>query len=212
MAYLNANLPIINCLIRNEFLFNHEKGHGEFTPADVHSVASIQGRSPLFEAFLENGVNWTRRPIHAFAWNKKAEVLPLTEHIYWDCFSDYVDVKVRERLGGLRADLISVTGVKRQGLYLFTIDWSHQDKNMVDTGFSETPEHKCGHVFKMDNGNYFIYPNNRIIWMDRAWTLNRIESNPGYKIDMNIYSVESEGNFSTDYSYMTEFTKDKELD
>ena len=77
MAYLNANLPIINCLIRNEFLFNHEKGHGEFTPADVHSVASIQGRSPLFEAFLENGVNWTRRPIHAFAWNKKAEVLPL---------------------------------------------------------------------------------------------------------------------------------------
>ena len=212
MAYLNANLPIINCLIRTEFLFNHEKGHGEFTPADVHSVASIQGRSPLFEAFLENGVNWTRRPIHAFAWNKKAEVLPLTEHIYWDCFSDYVDVKVRERLGGLRADLISVTGVKRQGLYLFTIDWSHQDKNMVDTGFSETPEHKCGHVFKMDNGNYFIYPNNRIIWMDRAWTLNRIESNPGYKIDMNIYSVESEGNFSTDYSYMTEFTKDKELD
>ena len=212
MAYLNANLPVINCLIRNEFLFNHEKGQGEFTPADVHSVASIQGRSPLFEAFLENGVNWTRRPIHAFAWNQRAEVLPLTEHIYWDCFSDYVDVKVRVRLGGLRADLISITGVKRQGLYLFTIDWSHQDKNMVDTGFSETPEHKCGHVFKMDNGNYFIYPNNRIIWMDRAWTLNRIDSNPGYKIDMNIYSVEGEGNFSTDYSYMTEFTKDKELD
>ena len=212
MAYLNANLPVINCLIRNEFLFNHEKGQGEFTPADVHSVASIQGRSPLFEAFLENGVNWTRRPIHAFAWNQRAEVLPLTEHIYWNCFSDYVDVKVRERLGGLRADLISITGVKRQGLYLFTIDWSHQDKNMVDTGVSETPEHKCGHVFKMDNGNYFIYPNNRIIWMDRAWTLNRIDSNPGYKIDMNIYSVEGEGNFSTDYSYMTEFTKDKELD
>jgi hypothetical protein len=210
MAYLNANLPIINCLIRNEFLFNHEKGHGEFTPADVHSVASIQGRSPVFEAFLENGVNWTRRPIHAFVWNTKAEVLPLTEHIYWDCFSDYVDVKVRERLGGLRADLISITGVKRQGLYLFTIDWSHQDKNMVDTGYSETPEHKCGHVFKMDNGNYFIYPNNRIIWMDRAWTLNRIESNPGYKIDMNIYSVEGEGNFSTDYTYMTEFTKEKD--
>jgi hypothetical protein len=151
MAYLNANLPIINCLIRNEFLFNHEKGQGEFTPADVHSVASIQGRSPLFEAFLENGVNWTRRPIHAFAWNKKAEVLPLTEHIYWDCFSDYVDVKVRERLGGLRADLISVTGVKRQGLYLFTIDWSHQDKNMVDTGYSETPEHKCGLTSKRES-------------------------------------------------------------
>jgi hypothetical protein len=46
--------------------------------------------------------------------------------------------------------------------------------------------------------------------MDRAWTLNRIKSNPGYKIDMNIYSVESEGNFSSDYLYMTEFTKDNQ--
>ena len=33
--------------------------------------------------------------------------------------------------------------------------------------------------------------------------------NPGYKIDMNVYSVESVGSYSTDYSYMTEFTKDK---
>jgi hypothetical protein len=210
MSYLNANLPIINCLIRNEFLFNHKKGNGEFTPCDVHSVASIQGRTPLFEAFLENGVNWTRRPIHAFAWKEDAEVLDLTEYIYWDCFSPYIDVKVRERLSGLRADLISITGVKRVGTYLFTLDWSHENRNNLDLGFSETPEHKCGHVFKMDNGNYFIYPNNRIIWFDRAWTFNRIDKNPGYEIDLNIYSVENKTYHTTDYSYMTEFTKDNE--
>ena len=80
MAYLNANIPTITCWIRNEFLFNHEHGCGEYTAADVHSVASIQKRTPLFEAFLENGVNWTRRPIHAFVWRKNAERLPLTEH------------------------------------------------------------------------------------------------------------------------------------
>jgi hypothetical protein len=210
MAYLNANIPTITCFIRNEFLFNHEKGHKEFTPADVHSVASIEKRTPLFEAFLDNGVNWTRRPIHAFVWKKDAEILPLSEHVYWDSFSSYIDVKVRERLSGFRADLISITGVKRQGIYLFTLDWSHQDRNMIDTGCSETPEHKCGHVFKMDNGNYFIYPNNRIIWMDKAWTYQRIEQNPGYKIDMNIYCVENIGEYSTDYSYMTEFTKEQD--
>jgi hypothetical protein len=190
-------------------MFNHEKGHGEFTPADVHSVASIEKRVPLFEAFLENGVNWTRRPIHAFVWKKDAEILPLTEHIYWDCFSSYIDVQIRERLSGKRADLISITGVKRQGIYLFTLDWAHQDRNMLDTNFSETPEHKCGHVFKMDNGNYFIYPNNRIIWIDKAWTFNRIKENPGYKIDMNIYSVENQSGFQTDYSYITEFKKEE---
>ena len=205
MSYLNANIPTISCLIRNEFMFNHEKGHGEFTKADVHSVASIQSKTPLFEALLENGVNWTRRPIHAFCWKEDAEVLPLSEYIYWDCFSPYIAVNSRERLFGLRADLISITGVVRQGIYLFTLDWSHENRNNVDLGFSETPEHKCGHVFKMDNGNYFIYPNNRIVWMDRAFTEDRITGNPGYKIDLNIYSVEDSGFYESDYSYMTEF-------
>jgi hypothetical protein len=60
----------------------------------------------------------------------------------------------------------------------------------------------------MDNGNYFIYPNNRIIWMDKAWTFNRISENPGYKIDMNTYTVEHQSGFQTDYSYMTEFNKE----
>lgn len=207
MAYLNSSIPTITCLIRNEFLFNHEKGHGQFTQADVHSVATIEKRVPLFEAFLENGVNWTRRPIHAFVWKKDAETLPLSEHIYWDCFSAYIDVNVRARLAGLRADLISITGVKREGIYMFTLDWSHENRNMPDNNFSETPEHKCGHVFKMDNGNFFIYPNNRIIWYDKAWTFNRITQNPGYKIDMNVYSIENDRSYETDYSYFTEFNK-----
>ena len=74
MAYLNANIPTITCLIRNEFLCNHKSGFNEYTPADVHSVASIQKRVPLFEAFLDNGVNWTGRPIHSFVWKEGAEV------------------------------------------------------------------------------------------------------------------------------------------
>jgi hypothetical protein len=209
MPYLNHNIPTLTCFIRNEFLFNHTKGNGEHTLCDVHSVASIEKRIPLFEAFLENGVNWTRRPINAFCWRKDAEELPLTEYMYWDCFSFYVDVQVRARMSGLRADLLSISGVKRQGTYLFTLDWAFENRGMLDTNFSETPEHKCGHVFKMDNGNYFIYPNNRIIWMDNAWTYNRIEKNPGYQIDMSVYSIENKTFYETDYNYMTEFKEDE---
>jgi hypothetical protein len=116
-------------------------------------------------------------------------------------------VKVRERLGGLRADLISVTGVKRQGLYLFTIDWSHQDKNMVDTGFSETPEHKCGHVFKMDNGNYFIYPNNRIIWRHQSQTPSSDLKIPYFKFSTRKWFCENQDRWSasgaTNFNYDT---------
>jgi hypothetical protein len=196
--------------MRNQFLFNHEKGFGEYTLADVHSVASIEKRVPLFEAFLENGVNWTRRPITAFCWKKDAPIYPLEVHMYWDCFSPYVDVQVRNRLSGLRAQLIDYKGNRHEGNYMFTLDWGWENKGgMLDTNFSETPEHKCGHVFKMDDGNFFIYPNNRIIWYDDAWVYNRIDKNPGYKIDMNVYTVENKRKLESDYSYMTEFKETK---
>ena len=206
MAYLNHNLPCITAYIRNEFLFNHTKGHGEFTPCDIHSVTSMEKRVPLFEAFLENGVNWTRRPLHAFCWKKDAPVLPLNIHMYWDCFSPYVDVQRRNRLANLRGTLIDYTGEKHTGVYQYTLDWGWENKaGNTDTNFSEDPEHKCAHLFMMDNGNFFAYPNNRIIWQDDAWVFNPIDKNPGYLIDQTVYSVENSRNKYTDNSYMTEF-------
>lgn len=207
MPYLNHNTPSISCLIRNEYLFNHRKGHGEYTPCNIHSVASIENRVPLFECFLENGVNWTRRPITAFCWKVGAPTRPIHEHCYWDCFSSYIDVQIRARLHRLRARLISPTGQQRSGIYLFTLDWSFENRAMIDTNFSETPEHKCGHLFQMDEGNYYIYPNNRIIWHDNAWNHNTITSNPGYEIDTTVYSVENSVQLLTDDSYMTQFKK-----
>lgn len=204
MAYLNHNLPTFTCFIRNEYLFNHEQGWGEHTLCDVHSVASLEKRVPLFEAFLENGVNWTRRPITAFCWKREAPVRPLSVHMYWDCFSPYIDVQVRNRLANLKAELIDYTGTKHRGTYMFTMDWSWENKALLNTNFSETPEHKCAHMFKMDDGNFFAYPNNRIIWYDDAWTKNRISSNPGYKIDMNEYSVENTRLVETSEEYFYE--------
>jgi hypothetical protein len=126
--------------------------------------------------------------------------------MYWDCFSPYIDVQIRQRLRGLRAKLITPSNTKECGEYMFTLDWGWENKSVLDTNFSETPEHKCAHVFKMDNGNFYAYPNNRIIWHDDAWVYKPIDQNPGYKIDLNIYSVENKRNKFTDYSYMTEFS------
>lgn len=205
MAYLNHNLPTFTCFLRNEYLFNHEKGHNEYTLCDVHSVASMEKRVPLFECYLDNGVNWTRRPITALCW-KKCDPVPLEEAMYWDCFSPYVDVNVRSRLKGLRAILITPSNKREWGEYMFTIDWAWENKSVLDTNFSEHPEHKCAHFFKMENGNFYAYPNNRIIWHDDAWVEKPLTSNPGYQIDQNIYSVENKRIKYTDNSFMTEFT------
>jgi hypothetical protein len=45
--------------------------------------------------------------------------------------------------------------------------------------------------------------------MDNAWTYNRISGNPGYQIDMTVYSIENKTNYETDYNYFTEFKPEK---
>ena len=89
---------------------------------------------------------------------------------------------------------------------MFTLDWSGENHaGNLDCNFAEDPEHKCGHTFKMDDGNFFIYPNNRIVWTDDAYIYNRLTRNPGYKIDQNVYTVENKRTGETTDDYMTEF-------
>ena len=201
MSYLNHPLPDWPCYIRNEFLYNHKKGHKEVTKCDVHTVSSIEKRVPLFEALLENGVNWTRRPLHAFCWNPDSEIEPLNQIMYWNSFSPYIDVQKRSRLNNLKAELIRPDGKKVNGIYMFTLDWSWENKSITDFNFSESPEHKCAHLFKVETGNYYAYPNNRIIWYDESFIFKRIKKNPGYEIDLSIYSVENSRNISTNDEY-----------
>ena len=61
-------------------------------------------------------------------------------------------------------------------------------------------------MFKVETGNYYAYPNNRIIWYDNAWTFNRIEKNPGFEIDTTVYSVENKRKMETSDHYMYEVT------
>jgi len=150
LAYLNHNLPPFSAYIRNEYLYDHEKGHGDFTFADVHTVNSLERRALLFECLLPNGVNWTRRPIHAFCWKKDAPKHNLNIHQYWDCFSPYVDVQRRNRLANCRAELVDYKGVKRKGTYMFTYPNNRTiwyDDAYMDKRLTENPGYKIDQNF-----------------------------------------------------------------
>ena len=94
---------------------------------------------------------------------------------------------------------------------MFTIDFGWEDKaSMLDTNFSEDPEHKCAHMFRMDEGTFFAYPNNRTIWYVDAFMEERLTKNPGYLIDQNFYTVENTREDTiTDDSYFTQWEQDK---
>jgi hypothetical protein len=208
MSYLNHNLPTFTCYIRNEFLYNHKKGHGEMSLCDIHSVASLEKHVPLFEAVFREWSELDKKTYSCILLETRLHLTPkLEECMWWDCFSPYIDVQVRSRLAGLRAELINYRGEKNEGTYMFTLDWSWESKSTLNTNFSETPEHKCAHFFKMDNGNFYAYPNNKILWYDDAWIRNRITQNPGYEIDLTEYSVENRRKIETSDDFMYEIKK-----
>jgi hypothetical protein len=56
----------------------------------------------------------------------------------------------------------------------------------------------------MDNGNFYAYPNNKIIWYDDSWIFNRIDKNPGYEIDLTEYTVENTRKIETSNNFIYE--------
>ena len=191
MAYLNHNIPPFSGYIRNEYLYNHTKGHGEFTFSDIHTVNCMERRAILFECLLPNGVNWTRRPINAFVWKKDYEgELPLEELELWDCFSYHISVLEKRFLKGQRAKYYSPSKVWHEGTYMFTIDSCSADPNILNTTFSELPtQHKSFNILKLDNGYFAAQPNNRMIVFDKSYSPKQLKF-PDFKVSSIEYSVE----------------------
>ena len=199
MAYLNANIPVIYCQIRREYLYDLKKHHGEVEDCMVFGIASMPGRALLFHAIMQNGGVYYRLPISAFIQNGfDVEKVPrprLDELELWNCFSYYPSV--------ICFDALSVAGKYwgkdkkwHTGSYLFTVDWAHPDSNIVDTDHSEVPqEHKCAHIMALDDGNYAAQPNNRILWHIPSFTVrNEI---PDWQVNHQVWSVEDSREWRT---------------
>jgi hypothetical protein len=111
----------------------------------------------------------------------------------WNSFSYYPSITVFDFLKGQRCKYFSKNKNKvYHGEYLFTVDWAHPESNISDTEHSEIPDqHKCGHVLALDNGNYAVQPNNRILWSIPSFTTSSLV--PDYKVQTTVWNVENKG-------------------
>jgi len=149
MAYLNANIPPIECYVRSNFLQNRtefDEAKDTYLPVLIFGVASLPHRAPLFHFIMEDEGLWFRMPIHAFCHKVPAPQEELYNLVLWDCFSPYISVTQFDFLCNKRMKYIDRNKKWNEGTYLFTLDWSQEDRNIADVGFSEVPgQHKCGH-------------------------------------------------------------------
>lgn len=195
MAYLNANIPPIECYVRSNFLQNRTEFDEEkdtYLPALIFGVASVPHRAPLFHFIMEDEGLWFRMPIHAFCHKIPTPQEELYNLVLWDCFSSYIGVTQYDFLCNKRMKYIDRNKKWNEGTYMFTLDWSQEDRNVLDTGFSEVPgQHKCGHVIKLDNGNFAIQPNNRIRAFEPSFVTKPGQNVIERKLGTQMWSVEN---------------------
>ena len=171
MPELNANIPAIECWVRGNHLRNQADSHDQYFLCVVFAVTSLPDRSPLFHFVMEDGGLWWRAPISAFCSRPGAEEMDLHDLVLWNSFSPYVTVTEFTMLKSKRMSYRDRHRNVHNGNYLFTLDWHHPDDNISYAGWAANPgQHKCGHVIELDNGNYAIQPNNRVLAFDPSFT------------------------------------------
>ena len=55
MAYLNANIPIIECYVRGNYLRDQKDSHDKYFECVVFGFSSLPKQVPLFHYMMEDG-------------------------------------------------------------------------------------------------------------------------------------------------------------
>lgn len=196
MSHLVANIPPIHCFVRKEFLYDFTTGFGEYEPCIWVSIKSIRGQAFRIESYLPNyGALYDKLPLHAYVSRdidlEPKEFLSLDTLQIWDCFSHDITVIKKSFLSNLSAKFYAKDKTWYQGSYLFTVDNSFSDPNVIDTTYAEWPEdHKSFNFIQLDNGQYAAQPNNRTIFLDAA-SNPKVFKFPDFKVCTKLYRVET---------------------
>jgi len=194
MATLVVNLPSIDVWVRKEYLRDGQDGHGEFVKGIWITAKSIPGRAFYFETYLpEYGAVFDKLPISAFTVEPKTPTPDMDLHNlqFWNCM-DYGVVAVDKKfIGSMDFEVLTRDHEWQRGTYICTLDNYHQDPDAIDYSTSETPaEHKSFNVIELENGQFCLYPNNRMRVYDNSLTPGE-PLQPDFKVSTKEYQVEN---------------------
>ena len=191
---LICNLPAEKVWVRKEYLTDHKSGHGEFVEGVWVSCKSIPGRAFYFETYLpEYGALYDKLPISAFLRAPKTPTpdMSLENLQFWNCMDYGVMAINKGFISSMDAEIRTRDHGLIKGQYIFTIDNYHADINVIDNNVSEVPqEHKSHNCIQLENGQYALYPNNRMRLYDLSITPQHPKT-PDFKVSTIEYQVEN---------------------
>lgn len=202
MAYIEHNFFPIKVHVRNEYMHQHKKGHGTFTPAVILSVRCMPGQVALFQVLLDNGVVRDKLPSAALLIQPKTPNPDLPFHYLqlWNCFSYNFTILQLNYLKDAPVEIYMKDRQWYRGNYFATINWGSNDMN-TDLTLSEDPaEHKSHHIIFLDNGQIALQPNNRIKWSEPSFVTKPFPTKPDYLVCNEYYNAEDKEKWNTEDS------------
>jgi len=154
----HANLPYhLYVFVDNKYLGLNDG----YTQGIWHAVFAREGEVLLSHVLLETGAHWTGLPLHAIH-HTPNPVSKKVGHLQpWGNMGTNIDVFMMKHLEGIEVEYFqhNIKGVATG----ITIDWYD--------GFSRYPEqHKPLHLTALEDGNYYLLPNNYLRWYDPSFT------------------------------------------
>ena len=192
--YLNIDIPVFTAYLDSSFLYNHDPNpNAERVPVEVFGFTSIPQRCGLFSVMTEYGSQHARVPIHYL----RSTVVggtnyPLDWLQLWDSLSYYSSININAYTKNRAAKVIIKNKTLEKVKYLFTLDLCLGPQ--YNNGYGEmSGGHKCGHFFE-GNGQYFLQPNNRVLWLDGgSWINKTFPHKPAWKVFSKEFSCEHTG-------------------
>ena len=213
--YLNLDIPVFCSYLDTSFFYDKKPDiNAERVPVEVFLYTSIPQRCGLFSIMTEYGSQHARVPIHYLRTDQSGGTdYPLDWIQLWDSISYYASVNINSYTKNRAANVVLKNQRLEKVKYLFTIDWCFGTHYQFNYG-EMAAGHKCGHVFE-GNGQYFIQPNNRVLWMDGgSWIGKKFDKKPDWKVFSQEFSCEQTGNRwvskSDEEEYFYEFKEVKD--
>ena len=179
MGQLNANMPYISCMIREEFTGLKEKLTGY-----IFGVKSMINRPLHFHFQSSIGAVFWNMPVSAFVHREDYEQLSEDENVRlsmlesWDCQSNDIAVTTFAFLQNHTVDLFCRDKQWRRGKYITTIDDYEGDLNHLNVGYSNDQDSKCFHFIELNDGNFACQPNNLLRWHNADFIVPYDKSDP----------------------------------
>lgn len=169
--------------VRTEFLYDQQKGHGEFTECMAYGLSSLPGRAWGISVILDTGALVQHLPVSAFTFTKTPAHTHLLDHLQvWSCYGWEFTTHEYDALSEMPIR-VYMKGQWENGRYLFTAA-------PYGDHFSMTPDqHKHFNFIQLDCGALASLPGNRLLVHDSSFTKMPSER-PQYLTNTHLWYVE----------------------